>query len=129
MKYNDAMSCIGVVVGTTNGWSDDKIMAYARQIQKWPDESAVREACQEIADNWTRASAPPLGAIREAYLAVLRRRAMDQPTNVIALPRSGVMPVSEGRQVAANAYAAECQRLGREPKWEFFDRLIGKVDA
>ena len=128
MKYNEAMSCLGLVVGTTNGWSDDKIGSYARQMQTWPDVAVVREACQVIADSWTRASAPPLGAIRDAYLQVLRRRAMEQPTNVFSLSRDTI-GVAEGRQIAANAYAAERARLGKEPNWHFFDRLIGKVDS
>jgi|KBSMisStaDraftv2_1062788.scaffolds.fasta_scaffold282621_2 hypothetical protein len=128
MKYNEAMACLGVVVGTTNGWSDDKIISYAKQMQKWPDLSAVREACQMVADNWTRASAPPLGALREEYLNVLRRRAMEAPSNVFPIGR-GACSAAEGRQIAANAYAEECKRLGREPTWGFFDRIIGRVDA
>ena len=126
MKYNDAMSCLGVVVGTTNGWTNEKISSYAKQIATWNNVDALRQACQTIADNWTRASAPPLGSIREAYLQELRRRSMEHPTNVFAI--GGRIPTAaQGREIAANAYVQECARLGKEPNWTMFDRIIGQI--
>lgn len=129
MKYNEAVACLGVLVGATSGWTDDRVGVYAERIKTWPDARAVREACQLVADTWTGYRTPPLGVIREAYLGVMRRKSMEAGSNVYALPTSAVIHVSEGRVVAANGYVEECRRQGREPNWPFFDKLIGKIDA
>lgn len=126
MTYNEAMSCLGQVVGTTNGWSNDSINVYAKRMTGWHDLPAAREACKEIADTWTRASQPPFGVLQETYQSVMRRNASG---NVRPIMTANVVSVREGREIAAKAYAQECKRLGKEPNEQLFARIISKIGA
>lgn len=137
MNDRDASDVMAVLVVATPGWTDDVVDAVLGMVaDRWDDPTAAHIAVQNVVDTWTGYGRPPWGTLHTAYQAAVRRAALARP----ALPPapSRTVTISEGRRIAARAYAANCAtrdpltdphiRSGwrtTEPNPEFLDRMLG----
>jgi len=137
MNDKDATDCMALLVVAINGYTDQHVDALCDLMAtRWSDPDAARTAVTKVADTWTGYGRPPWGTLHTAYQAAVRRAALARP----ALPPapSRTVTISEGRRIAARAYAANCAtrdpltdphiRSGwrtTEPNPEFLDRMLG----
>lgn len=123
MRDDEAVNILGLLVGTTTGWNDEAVVAYAAEMRTHHDPAAMLVAVQHIARTWTEARRPPLATILDAYRTELARR-QPAPTREIGGRR---VPPEEGILIARTAYEDECRRLGKRPNDYLFDRIIRSV--
>lgn len=120
MNRNDAAAVVGWLMSTTTGWNDQSVEAYATAIQQWSDLPAAITAAKLVSETWSERSRPPLAVVRAAYDREKQRR---DEVSMTSLPSAPPCDPIKGRQIAADAYVAECRRAGREPNWSLFNRL------
>jgi hypothetical protein len=125
MTEDDANRCLGHVIGVGFGWTDEVVESYIEALMKFPRVDLMERVAEQLALEWDRPSRIPMGKFTEGYKALQRQEAMDSPP---ALTEGGAIPsVKRGREIAANAYVQECKQQGRDPDWDFVDKLIGQV--
>lgn len=137
LTETQAVQLLSTLVTATTGWNDDSVDAMVEQIKrKWSDEAAAVEAVDFVVGSWEQSSRPPWGVLMSAYRGAVRRRTMDAPA--LAASSWSSIPVSEGRKIAAKAYAQSCRMRDaktdplilsgfrtNEPDPMVFDRLLG----
>lgn len=139
MTHREAEIILGTLVGGTGGWnsaSDETLTIYTEQISTLHDFDIAMRAVEQIIRTWTEPRRPPVAHLFDQYRVEQRRQIMDTPA--ISGPPSRIVSVTEGRQIAARAYAAECRRRdpdtdvhirsgfrSNEPNPDFLDRIIG----
>jgi hypothetical protein len=127
MNHTDAEHCMGLLVGGTGGWNsatDETFVIYTRNFQRLADKRMAEKAVERIIDTWTDSRRPPWATVLSTYREINRRDIIDFPTLEPTRGRETI-PFAEGRKIAASAYAGECARQGREPRWDFFDKFAG----
>ena len=123
MTEAEVMEAIGVLTGTTTGWTDEAVLNYCRDLSDLDDRDVLMAVVTGLVRTWGEARRPPLSEIRAAYGRELDRKR--QRERVMALPsyRDCVAP-ERGVGIAREAYAGECRRLGREPRFDYFDNIM-----
>jgi len=119
----EAMECLGVLTGTTTGWTDEAVLNYCHDLMAFDDVEVLRRAVGGLARSWGEARRPPLVEVRSAYARELERK--QDRLRVATLPtyRNAVAP-RDGVEVARSAYEMECGRLGRVVNMDYFDRVM-----
>lgn len=134
-----ATDCMALLVVTGTGWNDQIVDVWVDMMAtRWSDPDAARTAVQQVADTHTGYGHPSWATVHNAYLAAVRRAAMEQPA--LPTPRHEIIAPSEGRRIAARAYAKQCAlrnpdtdvhiRSGfrtTNPNPEWFDQILGIV--
>lgn len=78
MNNKEAASVIGVLVVNTNGWTDETSTAWMAQIIDWQYEPAA-QAARAVSDTWEGYGKPPFSALKNQYLAAIKRQRMSTP--------------------------------------------------
>lgn len=136
MQEEIATELVSALVVNTTGWRDDAVDNLISMIaDRWHDERSAIEAINAVINTWTQQGRPTWAVLHRAYSDVRRRKAMEAP----ALTEGGTFcSVSEGRAIAAAAYAVECRRRdpetdphirsgfrSNEPNPDWFESVLG----
>lgn len=125
MTPDQATMIVGVLVAGTTGWNDDTVLVYIDEIKQHSDADAMATAARTVVRTWSEARRPPISVILDAYRSELSRR---QPArSALTGGGSRIVPPSEGIPLARAAYESECRRLGRDPDFDRFDRIIQRL--
>jgi hypothetical protein len=125
MNRDQAIVMVDRLVNLTTGWNDATATALVEAIMLWRDAECARAAIDHVANTWAEKSRPPLGWIVRAYNEALddKRRRMTP-----SLHDSGPYPtLEEGYAFAAQGYERDCRLTGKEPNWEYFNRMMGAI--
>ena len=126
MTEAQALEAIGILAGTTTGWTDESVENYCRDLMTLDDGEILAMVTTRLAQTWTEARRPPLAEIRNLYHREAER--VRQRRRVMALPSyANVMTPEEGIEVARRAYESECRHLGRAPRMERFDAIMRAI--
>lgn len=126
MNATEADRLLGTLIGATSGWNSATEMTvevYKRNFQALRDHDCAEAAVYDVINTWKEARRPPWAIVLEAYRGRWREKALSQ-TNVLPLGRERILSPTEGRQVAARAYAAERAKQGKEPNWPWFHDIL-----
>lgn len=131
MTEAEAMSCLGLLVGATNGWTEDtdvgpgSLTLYLEEFMAMSDQECLLAAVRDVLRTHTSTHRPPLVVVLDAYRSQLRLK--QESRGALPAP-SGQRYLSpdEGRPIALVAYRAECARLGREPNMPLFNSIFGE---
>lgn len=124
MDREQATMAVGYLCAGTTGWNDEAVLVYVAEFEKLRDVEALQAAVNHIVSTWREARRPPVATVLDAYRSEMSRR---QTVPSLSAGRHRVVPPSEGVEIARRAYAEECRRLGREPNFDRFDRIVGSV--
>jgi len=139
MQRDAAEALIQILRQCVPGFTPESFSYYCDRVQEhWtidhdlpgneqlPSEVEVGyEVIDQICQSWRHGYRPPWAELMENWRSVLRRlRAM------VPVSESGEwVAAKEGRQIAAAAYVDECRQQHREPNWEMFDKIVGRIGA
>lgn len=129
MDHAMATDLVRRLAAATGGtWPDDSVDHFIGELMGLPRSDLAREAIVHVARTWTRGVRPTFGVIYSEYQDRLARDRAQEGT-AISYGNEKVPTFHEGIRIAANSYAAECQRQGREPNWSLFERFIDAVPS
>ncbi|RPI09105.1 MAG: hypothetical protein EHM63_05225 [Actinobacteria bacterium] len=141
MRRESAEPLIDILRQCTPGWTPEAFNFYVEHaVEHWtinhelpgneflPSETEIGyEVIDQVCMTWRNGYRPPWAELMENWRSVLRRLRQLQP-----VPTDGpdsYPTAKEGRRIAAAAYVDESRLQGREPNWEMFDKIIGKIGA
>jgi len=120
------MECLGILTGTTTGWTDESVLNYCADLSTLEDVDILRTVVIRLSQTWTEARRPPLAEIRNLYAREAER--IVQRRRVQALPSyANTVPPEEGVEIARRAYEKECRLMGREVRMDRFDAIMRTI--
>lgn len=84
-------------------------------------------AVKHAVNDWLRTEAefPKPAQIKARIRELAETQTRDMSWTNRPDPKANPIPLSRGRQIAADAYAKDCERRGVEPNWESWNLMMG----
>ena len=123
MTRDEALRCIGLLVGGTTGWNPESYEIYVDRCVRLTSVPVLLRAVEQILEVWKDARRPPLALVLETYQACLPR------TLGLPMGENKVCDMERGLQIMWENYEAECRRLGKEPDTAYHDRWQRAIGA
>jgi len=124
MQPTEALRIVGYLAGLSNGWTDDSIAIYAKEIETLQSYEVALAAAQVVMRSWKETWKPPIATIIQAYNQEKQRKPVVPRFEVT---QGSVVPPAQGIEIARAAYIEECARQGRQPNHQIFDTWARRI--